>query len=204
MGHPSQQLAQTLAGALHAHLERGDAYTGERGHLLVTELLDVVQQERFTLFRHQLAQRLLDLFSGATLDRRLARKRVLQRHLVAHEPALAPVAPDDEGAALVDDDAIQPAGEPTGVPAARDGPLSPQERRLECVVGVRVAAEHPHREAGVRVAMAVQQYAERLRVSTDDGGDQCGVGTGIHTTLTAQPASRVTRPTRDPQKRIRE
>src|SRR5712692_11974628 len=52
-----QHRLELLARSFHPHLQRGNARAGESCHVLVLELLDVLEEERFTRLGRQTRQR---------------------------------------------------------------------------------------------------------------------------------------------------
>src|SRR5205807_1614590 len=78
-----------LARPLHAHLERRHARTRQPRHLFVFEILDVLEEKRFPIFRRQPRQRPahyvfpLGLLGGARVG------DAVERGFVAHEDAPA-------------------------------------------------------------------------------------------------------------------
>src|SRR5437588_73651 len=85
----SENRLQLLARPLHAHLERRHARTRQPRHLFVFEILDVLEEERFPVFRGQPRQRpphhvlALGLLGGARVG------DAVERGLVTHEAAPA-------------------------------------------------------------------------------------------------------------------
>src|SRR5438552_6165992 len=52
-----QHRLELLPRPLHAHLQRGDTRAGESGHVLVLELLDMLEEERLTRVGRETRQR---------------------------------------------------------------------------------------------------------------------------------------------------
>src|SRR5581483_7312769 len=91
--HLAQQLAEPLAGAHHAHLERRYTNSRELRHLLVSQILDVLQQKRFPLLQTQPLQRSIDLFAPGGLLGGMLLRRIEKRHLVRDERTRSTAAP---------------------------------------------------------------------------------------------------------------
>src|SRR5512146_3114467 len=88
--HLTQQVAEPVACAHHAHLERRHADAGHPRHLLVSQLFDVLEQERLSLFRAQLLEGSLDLLAPGRAVLRVLLGSAEHRRLVNDEGARAP------------------------------------------------------------------------------------------------------------------
>src|SRR5690348_1073894 len=111
----TQKLTQAIAGSHHSHLQGGYAHPGQLRHLLVSQLFDVLQQERFTLLGPQTTQRPLDLFAPGTTLGRMLLSRLVQGQIVADERPRPTSATCTNSAAAIYQNAKQPCAEPLGI-----------------------------------------------------------------------------------------
>src|SRR2546423_1827959 len=82
-----QHRLELLAGPLDAHLQRGDTRAGEPRHVLVLELLDMLQEERLTRLGRETRQRPSDRVVPLGPPVRSRQRRGLERGGVVDEPA---------------------------------------------------------------------------------------------------------------------
>src|SRR5215831_7427307 len=172
--HLTQQLAQAFAGAHYPHLERRNPDACELRHLVVAQLLYILQQEGFALVGPQLLQSAIDFFAPRGSLGRMILRRTEQRRLVRHErPRPSPPSRPD-GPAPVDQDAEQPGPESFGILALRQRSVRPRERVLQRLFRVLAVAEHVKRVAGIPVAIPLDQCPERLHIAAQHVGyDDC-------------------------------
>src|SRR5262245_48709508 len=76
------QVLQSIARTLNAHLERRDADARDGGHLVVAELLDVLEEKRLALRRIELGHRAFDRQPQLRIRRRALHLRALHRGIV--------------------------------------------------------------------------------------------------------------------------
>src|SRR2546423_3317731 len=149
----SENRLQLLARPLHSHLERRHARTGQLRHLFVLEVLDVLEEKGFPVFRGQPRQRPahhvlpLGLLGGTGVS------DAVERGFVAHEDAPALCRPGARRAAPIHQNAVQPRPEPRPVVTALERAIRPDERVLERLLGVFAIAEHVHGVAGQAVTV---------------------------------------------------
>src|SRR5881398_69233 len=149
----SENRLQLLARPLHSHLERRHARTGQLRHLFVLEVLDVLQEKGFPVFRGQPRQRPahhvlpLGLLGGTGVS------DAVERGFVAHEDAPALCRPGARRAAPIHQNAVQPCAEPRPVVTALERAIRPDERVLQRLLGVFAIAEHVHGVAGQAVTV---------------------------------------------------
>src|SRR6059058_3798977 len=149
----SENRLQLLARPLHAHLERRHARTRQPRHLFVFEILDVLEEKRFPIFRGQPPQRPahyvfpLGLLGGARVG------DAVERGFVAHEDAPALRRPGARRAAPIHQNAVQPRPESRRVVTPLERAIRPDERVLERLLGVFAIAEHVHGVAGQAVTV---------------------------------------------------
>src|ERR1051326_866400 len=108
---PLPSLAQAIACALHTHLQRGDANTSQRRHLLITHFFDVFQKERFSQQRVQLIEHSLNklfIFAGPT---RRTIRRVQQHRFFSNEHLFSMCAARRNAPALIHQNPIEPRTE---------------------------------------------------------------------------------------------
>src|SRR2546428_4033834 len=150
----SENGLQLLARALHAHLERRHPRTGQPRHFFVFEILDVLEEERFPVFRGEPRQRpahhvlALGLLGGARVG------HAVERGFVAHEDTPALRRPGARRAAPIHQNAVQPRPESRRVVTTLERAIRPDERVLERLLGVFAIAEHVHGVAGQAVTVA--------------------------------------------------
>src|SRR5256714_109362 len=149
----SENRLQLLARPLHSHLERRHARTGQLRHLFVLEVLDVLEEKGFPVFRGQPRQRPahhvlpLGLLGGTGVS------DAVERGFVAHEDAPALCRPGARRAAPIHQNAVQPCAEPRPVVTALERAIRPDERVLQRLLGVFAIAEHVHGVAGQAVTV---------------------------------------------------
>src|SRR3954469_18873708 len=107
----TQQLPQPFAGTHDPHLERRHTGARQPRHLVVAELLDVLEQKCFPLLGAQSAQRSFDLFAPGAPLRRVLFGGIVKRDVVAHECPRAPAAARTDGATAIYEDTKQPRAE---------------------------------------------------------------------------------------------
>src|SRR6185312_15691772 len=157
-----EELPQLRARATHPHLERRNAGAGERRHLVVAQLLHVLEQKRFPLVQLDLVERELNFLEhrrglGGLLDRRL-----VQLVVVADE-ALCPLgATTGNRAALVAHDLEKPPRKVIPVPTSRESPERAHERRLQCFIRIVAIAEESYGEPITAVAMTIDEDCVRV------------------------------------------
>src|SRR6476661_2710303 len=93
----TQQRAQALAAALHAHLERRFADAGHSGHLGVLEPFGIFEEQRLSLQRIELRERTREPgVLDAELEPGLRRRRRFNCDLVLDEATGSPSTRRDE------------------------------------------------------------------------------------------------------------
>src|SRR5439155_1698144 len=138
----SENDLQLLAGAFHPHLQRRYPRAGQLRHLLVLQILDVFEEERFPVFRGELAERPADGIVPLGALGRTGERRTAQRRVVAHEQPRATRCPSARRAAPVHKDAVQPGAESLWIVAARERAMRPDERVLQRFLRVLPVPEH--------------------------------------------------------------
>ena len=167
-----QELAQAIAGALHPHLERRLSGTGQGGHILVAQLLDVFEQKRFTLIQREPRKGAADLL--IPFDIRIARRRcpivgdgglaVALEWIPAHQPTAAPIHQNPQ----------DPRAEAVGV-AGSDGTPGAQQCVLQGLLRLLTIAEEVEGIATEARAVPDDQVAEGCDVSGTDPKHQLGI-----------------------------
>src|SRR5687768_14771128 len=114
-----QQNAQPITGAHDSHFQRRDPDTRDLRHLVVPQLLHVLQQERLALVSAQLAKGALDFLAPHRLFSRMLLRRIEQRGLVVNERLTPSHAPCPTRPTPIDEYAEQPGAEALGILAAR-------------------------------------------------------------------------------------
>ena len=184
MSHSLQLLPQLLAGTLHPHLERRDPGPRDFRHLLVAQLLDVLQHEGLPVLDRQELERPFDPLEREGIDDPIQIRQSTNQTLVPIEPLLTAPAPRREGPALVHDDLSKPRAEPLAIAALAKPPVRPHESRLQRIVRVISVAEHAHREPVLRILVTPNQFRERSRLTIEYRPDECTVGSIAHTLKT--------------------
>src|SRR5207244_10277995 len=113
-----QHALALLPRPLHAHPSSGDARAGESCHVVVLELLDMLEEKRLTRFRRETRQRPADRVVPLGLPVRSRQRRGLERGGIVYEPASPPSGARASRAAPVHQNAIQPRTEAPGIVAA--------------------------------------------------------------------------------------
>src|SRR5689334_6331857 len=167
--------AHVVARALHAHLERGDAVTGQARHLLVLQTLSDLEQERLAMSIVQPFERAGQ--SPTRIERRSVSRdrRSLQLALVPHEAGVAPATARAERATAIDEDLEQPGAERLALTIAPQRPVDPHERLLHGVLRVPVASQHVLREAHGRTVIPLDEEREGMPIPRPRGLDRLGV-----------------------------
>src|SRR5256714_248678 len=160
----SENRLELLACALHAHLEGRHPRTGQPRHLLVFQILYVLEEERFPVFRGQPRQCPAHRVLPLGLLGRAGMGDAVERGFVAHEDAPALRRPGARRAAPIHENAVQPRPESRRVVAALERAIRPDEGVLQGLLGVFTIAEHVHGVAGQAVTVP---------------GDECAIGAGV-------------------------
>src|SRR5256886_17058693 len=157
----SENRLQLLARPLHAHLERRHARTRQPRHLFVLEILDVLEEKRFPIFRGQPRQRPahyvfpLRLLGGARAG------DAVERGFVAYEDAPALRRPGARRAAPIPQNAVQPRPESRRVVTPLERAIRPDEPILHRLLGAFPIAERVHGVAGQAVLLPPADAALR-------------------------------------------
>src|SRR5437870_7406722 len=114
-----QHHLELLARPLDAHLQRGDTRAGEPRHVLVLELLDMLEEERLSRVGRETRQRPSDRVVPFGPPVRSRQRRGLECRRIVHEPAGPARGARARRAAPVHQNAVQPRAETLGVVAAR-------------------------------------------------------------------------------------
>src|SRR3990172_90251 len=170
---------QRLAGPLDPHLQRRYALTRHLRHLLVTQVLHVLQEERFPLIGRQAVQRPPNRLPPGLVLGGMLHVGLRQRRLVGHHHPLAPGSLAANGAAAVDQDLEHPGAEPLRRGAPFQGPVRPDERFLHGVLGVGLVAQAVQGIAAQAVAVAGDQTSVALDVPAEHPPDQGGVALAL-------------------------
>ena len=175
-----EELPQLRARPADSHLERRNAHTGERGHLVVTQLFDILEQKRFSLVQVDLVQRVLDFLEHGRARGRLFHGDPVQLILVPDEPlrTLRP-APGDR-ATFVAHDLKQPRRKVLGVPASGESTEGTHERRLDCFIRVVAVSEQSHGETVAPIAVPIDENGVRVGVPSENLSDNFGIRTWLH------------------------
>src|SRR5207253_739861 len=104
---------QLLAVAFHPHLQRRNPRARQLRHLLVLQVLDVLEEERFPVFRGEPAERPADGVVPLGALGRTGQRHTAERRVVAHEQPRASRGAPARRAAPVHEDAV-----PSLVPAS--------------------------------------------------------------------------------------
>src|SRR2546425_4801420 len=118
---------QLLAGAFHPHLQRRNPRAGQLRHLLVLQILHVLEEERFPVFRGEPAERPADGIVPLGALGRTGERGTAERRVVAHEQPRAARCPSARRAAPVHEDAVQPGAESLWLVAARARAMRPDD-----------------------------------------------------------------------------
>src|SRR4029079_12990770 len=186
----AQQLAQSIARPHHAHLQGGYANAREPGHLVVSKIFDVLQEECLSLLWTEPCERTLDLLSPSILLRRMLLRGIVQGNLVSHEGARPAATTGAYGATPIDEDAEEPRSESLGIFAPNERPISTEEGILQRLLRILAVAEHVLRIPCIAVAIARDQLAICLHISLQDARDDRRVGATIHAGQTSAKRGR--------------
>src|SRR5688500_18323601 len=107
-----QLIPQSIARALHAHLERRDPDSSRGRDFFVAHIFDMLQQKRLALLHRQPLEGAADLLAPCNAFLGVILRGVAQRDLVVHDRALPPSAPRTRRAAPIDQNSKQPRSEP--------------------------------------------------------------------------------------------
>src|SRR6185503_3332780 len=175
-----EQLAQTLARTHHPHLQRGDPDTRHPRHLVVAEILHVLEQKRLTLLRPQPCQRMLDLFPPGVALGRMIFRCLEQRRLVGDERPNAAAASCSGRATAIEQNAKQPSAEPFRIVTPRQRSVRPREGILQRFLRILSIAQHVERVPRVPIAITCYQLGVCLDVAAKHAGNDLAVRSTIH------------------------
>src|SRR5256884_8203715 len=166
---------QLLAGAFDPHLQRRYPRAGQLRHLLVLQILDVLEEERFPVFRGEPAERPADGIVPLGALGRTGEWRTAERRVVAHEQPRATRCPSARRAAPVHKDAVQPGAESLWIVAARERAMRPDERVLQRFLRVLPVPEHVYGVAAEAVPGPCDEHGGRTGVAGQDAAHQLSV-----------------------------
>src|SRR5438132_10277336 len=166
---------QLLASTFHPHLQRRNPRAGQLRHLLVFQVLDVLEEERLPVFRGEAAQRPADGVVPLGALGRTGERHTVQRRVVAHEQPRASRGPPARRAASVHEDAVEPRAESLGIVAARERAMRPDERVLQRFLRVLLVSEHVHGVAAEAITVPCDERAVRAGVARQDAAHQLSV-----------------------------
>src|SRR5256886_6591216 len=194
---------QLLAGAFHPHLQRRYPHAGQLRHLLVLQVLDVLEEERFPVFRGEPAERPADGIVPLGAVGRTRERRTAERRVVAHEQPRAARCRSARCAAPVHEDAVQPGAESLWIVAARERAMRPDERVLQRFLRVLPVPEHVYGVAAEAVTVPCDEHGVRTGVAGQDAAHHLSVARphlgythrGSRAVTSARVGGRVTRST---------
>src|SRR6266705_4982682 len=166
---------QLLAGALHPHLQRRNACTGEPCHRFVLQLLYVLEEERLAVLRGEAGQRPPDNVVKLRPFRGALERGAVQRGVVPHEQPRASRRAGARRPAPVDQNAVEPRPESLRIVAAREGAIAADEGILQGLLSVLPIPEHMHGVAAQAVAVASDERAVGAGVAAEHAAHQLGV-----------------------------
>ncbi|HEX6809123.1 MAG TPA: hypothetical protein VF118_14140 [Gemmatimonadaceae bacterium] len=163
-----------------SHLERRNAGTRERGHLVVAQLFDVLEQKRFSLVDLDAIERVLDFLEHRGALGWLLDGHPIQLIFIPNEPLRTFGATPGDRATFVAHDLKQPRRKVLPVPTSREAPEGAHERGLDCFIRVVAVPEQSHGETVAPIAMPVDENSIRIGVPSKNQGDDFGVRTWLH------------------------
>ncbi|HKT08516.1 MAG TPA: hypothetical protein VJR24_11515 [Gemmatimonadaceae bacterium] len=175
-----EELPQLCARPADSHLERRNADACERRHFIVTQLFDVLEQERFPLVQLHLVERELDFLEHCFAVRRLLDRDPIQLIFIPNETLRAFAATPGDRATLVAHDLKQPCRKVLWIPASCEAPEGAHERRLDCFIRVVAVPEQSHGETVAPIAMPIDENGIKISMPSKNQGDNFGVRTRLH------------------------
>src|SRR5213596_2255820 len=157
----SENDLQLLAGTFHPHLQRRYPRAGQLRHLLVLQILDVLEEERFAVFRGEPAKRPADGIVPLGAVGRTGERHTAERGVVAHEQPRAARRPSARRAAPVHEDPVQPGAESLWIIAARERAMRADERVLQRFLRVLPVSEHVYGVAAEAVTVPCDEHGVR-------------------------------------------
>jgi hypothetical protein len=166
-----------LAGALDTHLERRHAESGHFGHVFVGQILGILQDDCFAMFRVESSQRgrqiggkisatILVFVAGGKIGNRVEADRRISCAAFARE----------HRSAFVDENLHEPRPELAAFLIPIEEPVGAYERVLRGVLRIGAIAEHAHREANAPTIMPIDEDAVRVDVTVTHPPHDLGVG----------------------------
>src|SRR2546426_2864999 len=154
-----QHRLELLARSFHPHLQRGNARAGESCHVLVLELLAVLEGERLTRLGRQTRPRPPHRVVPFGPPVRPCQRRGLERGGVVHETACAARRARAGRAAPVHQNAVQPRTEALGIVAACERAIGADEGVLQYLLRVLPISEHVQRVPAQAIAISRDEIA---------------------------------------------
>src|SRR5689334_7765036 len=176
----TQQLTQPIAGTHDAHLERRHAGARQSRHLVVAQLLHVLEQKCFALLGAQPAQRPVDLFAPRVPLCRMLFGGIVQRQIVADERARAATAARSDGPTAIYENTKQPRAESLRILTPGERSIRARERVLQGFLRVLAIAQHVERVPRVPIAISLHQLGVQLGITPEHACDDLRVRTTIH------------------------
>jgi len=170
-----QQHAQLIRRSFDSHFEGRYSRPGNCRHLIITQLLDVLEQECFSLTGFDSRQRVRDLFPPCHSIKRIRRGRGDQGRLIANERARSPPGSCSRGPTPVDQNAEQPMPEAFTIRTAAERSIGAHESVLDGFLRLGMIAEHPRGIPSCPIAVPIDEDAESLGVTGHDTGDDLRV-----------------------------
>src|SRR5947208_9485175 len=182
-----QHRLELLARPLDAHLQRGDTRAGEPRHVLVLELLDMLEEERLTRVGRETRQRPSDRVVPLGPPVRSRQRRGLECRRIVDEPA-GPARGGRAGrAAPVHQNAVQPRTEALGIVAACERAIGADEGVLQHLFRVFPISEQVQRVPAQAIAIPRDEIGVSTGVAGLHAAHQGGVARPHVTYTHARP-----------------
>lgn len=170
-----QQHAQPLTRSFDPHLQGGNSDTGDRRHLIVPQVLDVLQQECLPLIRIQALQGTFQFFSPCRAFGRVLLGGAKEGDVVVDERSLPATPPRSGSPAAISQDAKEPWSETLRVITLGQRSIGSDEGVLQGLFRILPTTEHSYGISPVLSPISRHDHGVGPGVSSQDTSHDRGI-----------------------------
>src|SRR5688572_29720774 len=173
--HLIEQLTKPLASSFYPHFQRGDTDSGDRRHVIVPQLLDVLEEERLSLIRVEALQGSIQLFSPCRALGRVLFGGAEEGDFVVDERSLPATPPRSGSPAAISQDAEEPGREALRFITLGQRSISSDEGILQRLFRIFSTTEHSYCITTVLSPVPRHDHGVCPAVSSKDTSHDCGI-----------------------------
>ena len=170
-----EQHPQPLTRSFDPHFQGGHTDTGEHRHVVVTEILHMLQQKSFPLVLVELLQGAFQFFPPCRTLGRVILGSTHEGDVVVDERSLPSAPPSSGSSAAISQDAKEPWSEPLRIITSGQRSIGSDEGILQRLFRVFPTTKHSYGITAVVDPVSRHNHGVGPGVTSQDASHDCGI-----------------------------